>query len=125
MGEALTLSKDLAENDSNYNVWTNSHGKIGRLVGTEPRIASMKANRQTIGKLQNLYMDVRRNKIMTEAIMRTYTKLKPFFVKEKYLGIKDGAVRSALTRIRISAHNLAIERGRYVLFSRGIGGRVC
>ncbi len=68
MGKALALSKDLAENDLNNKLLANSHGKIGRLVGTEPRIASMKAKRkQMIDKLLNLYMDVRRNNITTEA----------------------------------------------------------
>ena len=89
MREALTLSKDLAENDPNNKVWANSHGKIGRLVGTEPRISSTKANRnQAIGKLQTLYRDVWRNKMGTEE-----AKMKPFFVKEKNLDIKDGTLR--------------------------------
>ena len=42
-----------------------------------------------------------------------YNKLKQNFNPEKYLLISNVAHRNALSRLRISAHNLYIERGRY------------
>ena len=46
--------------------------------------------------------------------LRLYAKLKTCFKQEKYLEIiKNPIIRSNLTKLRISAHNLAIEKGRY------------
>ncbi len=46
--------------------------------------------------------------------MRTYVTLKIHFQKEDYLNLRDRHLRTAMTRLRISArHNLLIERGRY------------
>ena len=43
-----------------------------------------------------------------------YSKLKSVFKQEKYLTqITNPILRSNLTKLRISAHNLAIEKGRY------------
>ncbi len=40
-------------------------------------------------------------------------QVKTSFSKEDYLNIKDFKLRQALARLRMSAQNLAIERGRY------------
>ena len=45
--------------------------------------------------------------------MRTYVQFKFHFLKEDYLEIPNAKHRKAMTRLRISAHRLAIERGRY------------
>ncbi len=45
--------------------------------------------------------------------MRTYVTLKTHFQKEDYLNLLDLHLRTAMTRLRISAHNLLIQRGRY------------
>ena len=43
-----------------------------------------------------------------------YNKIKTEFGPEKYLTpVRDQEARKSLTRLRISAHNLFIERGRY------------
>ena len=43
-----------------------------------------------------------------------YSRFKHSFIQEKYLSfISDKKYRTALCEFRISAHNLAIERGRY------------
>ena len=52
-------------------------------------------------------------KIASEAKMRTYVQFKSVFLYEDYLNIKNEKHRKALTRLRISAHTLAIEHGRY------------
>ena len=43
-----------------------------------------------------------------------YKTVKSDFCFEKYLQINNSSHRNALTRLRISSHNLYIERGRYV-----------
>ena len=46
--------------------------------------------------------------------MRTYIQFKSVFLYEDYLNIKNEKHCKALTHLRISAHTLAIERGRYI-----------
>ena len=62
---------------------------------------------------KELFNDVRKengNKL------RGYREYKNSFKKEEYLSvIQDKSVRSAFAKLRLSAHNLEIERGRYVL----------
>ena len=57
--------------------------------------------------------------------MRTYITFKTSFVMEDYLTIKNVAHRKAMTKLRISAHSLAIERGRYTTPSTPIESRIC
>lgn len=46
--------------------------------------------------------------------LRTYATFKKQFMYEPYLNvIKDPIVRSCVTKLRISAHKLEIETGRY------------
>ena len=45
--------------------------------------------------------------------MRTYIKFKRSLGFEEYLNLKNEQHRKAMARFRISAHSLAIERGRY------------
>jgi hypothetical protein len=45
--------------------------------------------------------------------LRTYKLFKPHFGKEKYLELCDPTLRRALSQLRLSAHKLKIETGRY------------
>ena len=63
--------------------------------------------------LRTLYIDHWQMHIKTESKMRTYIKFKSNFQYEKYLDDLTRQHRTSFTRFRISAHNLAIERGRY------------
>ena len=65
------------------------------------------------------------NKIQNEDKMRTYTSFKRHFVPEDYLSLKQECHRKALTRFRISAHTLAIERGRYTTPKTPVEQRIC
>ena len=57
---------------------------------------------------------VKENAIVKQGKLRKYYTFKPFMKKEVYLQcIKNRDVRKCLTQFRISAHQLAIERGRY------------
>lgn len=64
-------------------------------------------------------------KIQDEPKMRTYIKFKSKFVLEEYLCLVPFKQRRALTRLRISAHQLAIERGRYTRPPTAVEGRTC
>ena len=48
-----------------------------------------------------------------ESKLENYFNLKSDFVQEKYLTIKDFHVRRAICKLRISAHDLRIEKDRY------------
>ena len=55
--------------------------------------------------------------------IRTYA-FKNIFKCENYLNvIKDGKIRSCLTKFRISAHKLEIEKGRYS--NTPLNNRIC
>ncbi len=56
--------------------------------------------------------------------LRTYRKFKNDHMQEKYLTIiKDSYIRSSVTRMRLSAHRLMIERGRHLKLS--VEQRIC
>ena len=57
--------------------------------------------------------------------MRTYVTFKNTFCYENYLNNINIEHRKALTRFRISAHNLAIERGRYSRPPTPLENRTC
>ena len=72
------------------------------------------SDRQCIKQsLINMYRKHWKTTIVTESKMRTYIKFKTTFHHENYLNILTSDLQKSLTRFRISAHNLAIERGRY------------
>ena len=66
-----------------------------------------------------MYKELWCNKLQDEAIikkgkLRTFYNFKSLFQKEIYLDIvKDRNHQQALTKLRISAHKLEIESGRY------------
>ena len=55
--------------------------------------------------------------------LETYVKFKTNFVFENYLALLSPEERKALTRLRTSANNLPIERGRYLGIPRQL--RTC
>ncbi len=57
--------------------------------------------------------------------MRTYITFKTNFEYESYLNMTSEHQRKALTRFRISAHRLAIERGRYTVPLTPAENRIC
>ena len=74
----------------------------------------LEINRRNIkSTLKAIYEEHWLTKMSTENKMRTYRQLKTNFRYEQYLDIVNSQHRKSLTRLRISAHNLAIERGRY------------
>ena len=86
---------------------------LNELKLDEENICSVKLH------LNNLYKDTWSKSIEQEAVikqgkLRTFALFKPFFQKEIYLEIvKDVHKRKCLTQLRVSAHGLEIESGRY------------
>lgn len=73
--------------------------------------SSLKENFQRFWK-DSLYND---NQTMNGNKLREYRKFKTIFGKEEYLKIlKNKSQRSAMARLRLSAHRLHIETGRYL-----------
>ena len=69
--------------------------------------------------LQNQFIDMWKQTLFDDKRsangnkLRNYRTYKNTFKREEYLDIKSVAVRGALSRLRLSAHNLHIETGRY------------
>ena len=58
--------------------------------------------------------------------LRTYKSFKASFTREPYLDlVRNRNQRSFLTRLRVSSHNLAIERGRYTRPATPVNLRTC
>ncbi len=132
LGEAQKLSEQLAEqNRNNLRLRENKIAFIKDTLSetntrhTTPlgtRINKRKTISDTLGQL---YVDEWRKKITKENKLRTYVQVKTSFSKEDYLNIKDFKLRRAMARLRTSAHNLAIERGRYTRPPTPVEERVC
>ena len=64
--------------------------------------------------------------IRSEKKMRTYTEFKIRLIFEDYLNtIEPMQHKKAVTRFRVSAHGLAIERGRYTRPPTPLEQRIC
>ena len=57
--------------------------------------------------------------------LELYNALKPSFGREKYLDLQDIKLRQILSKIRLSAHKLAIETGRYTVPPTPRSSRFC
>ena len=65
-----------------------------------------------INKIKSSFHEFWLNKKNSEPKMRSYVKYKTTFCLEDYLtDIKDYNQRSAPTKLRISAHKMAVEKG--------------
>jgi hypothetical protein len=71
------------------------------------------------------YSEYWKSRIMNESKLRTYITFKADFGMEDYLTISNDKHRKAMARFRISAHTLAIERGRYTTPPTPLIDRVC
>ena len=75
--------------------------------------------------LYSNYVKYWKDKIKGEQKMRTLSLFKQEFMYESYLNMGDERRRKALTRFRISAHQLAIERGRFTTPPTPSDKRLC
>ena len=118
--EALAMSKSKIKNS-----WANKTQQLLTYIQSmnTKRVQMTRKNIKTV--LKNLYEKFWLKKIAFENKMRTYRTFKHNLTYEKYLDIVKAQHRKCLTRFRISAHNLAIERGRYQRPPTPINERVC
>ena len=89
-------------------------------------IEEINLNRKNIKSiLEYRYKEAWLKLINCEPKMRTYCKFKCKFYFEDYLMIKNVKHRTSMTKLRISAHRLAIETGRYCQPVRPLETRTC
>jgi hypothetical protein len=114
------LSKDLGQR--NTSSWCNFIKDIAPLL--ECTYSELMASRKNIKTNTKLILQSRYERFwrlqvgdgsQTTGKLATYTRVKSSFRTENYLAdVTNRQHRYALTRLRISAHHLYIERGRYL-----------
>jgi len=71
---------------------------------------------------ENLWLDVVK---LPEGKLRTYATFKNIFQLENYVTMFNKPLRSTFTTLRISAHTLMIEKGRYFSPKLPVENRIC
>ena len=92
--------------------WMSVMYKIQKLFGNTDMV---KAGMQ---KLYHIRWEALLRNSDTDSKLRSYSKFKKYFKMENYVLQFPLSLRQNLTKLRISAHTLAIETGRYVLPSK-------
>ena len=110
--------------DKNQDCWLTRVQKVENLLNT-PKLPSLSrtSGKNILADLQSKFEKFWKLKVTEEKIgsdninhnkLRSYSALKKSFFLEPYLKlVRNRSQRSQITRLRISAHNLNIERGRY------------
>ncbi len=75
--------------------------------------------------LERQYQNLWIGNVSQEPKMRSYILFKNTFILEDYLAIAKEKHRIEMSKLRVSAHTLAIERGRYTRPVTPINERVC
>ena len=102
--------------DKNKNSWVASVNHVFKTLNIPNTSWNKKdIHIQVRHRLVNLFKSTwRYNIVETRGKLRTYSQFKNNLHKEPYLNIlKDRNIRVLYTRIRVSAHKLRIETGRY------------
>ena len=110
------------EMQSMYDIKNTLHGRIMQLINKHG--INMKSHPHYIYQklkitLRNQYSKYWKNKLFDDPKrngnkLRSYRTYKDKFQKEEYLKLNSKSLRGTLARLRLSAHNLHIETGRYV-----------
>ena len=113
LGQAFGISKELHINGKES--WYTGCSFILKQLNIEADMSIEEIKSQLIERSMELWeKQLHENAVVNDGKMRTYYKFKPTFKKEIYLNvIRNRDVRKCLTRFRISAHDLEIEKGRY------------
>ena len=133
LGHVMTEMADMCE--GGHDTWLTRVTKIEKLLNL-PTIRSTKFSGKKITASLKSKFDVhwldKINQIklgpddLDHTKLRTYKTFKASFTREPYLDlIRNRNQRSFLSRLRVSSHNLAIERGRYTRPITPIGQRTC
>jgi hypothetical protein len=126
LGEALRTSKSIPVKQIS-NSWATRCSHIKTFIEKSAgEFIVDHTNRQCIKKfLERQYQNVWISNISQEPKMRSYILFKNTFILEDYLAIANEKHRIAMSKLRVSAHTLAIERGRYTRPVTPINERVC
>jgi len=125
--EALSSCKSMPESTPRTKYWASQCTQLKQLLtdispSHQPDFSNRKYTKRCIeGQYRNMWSQ----KIKLENKMRTYNKFKTSFIHEDYLSIKNEQHRKAMTKFRISAHSLAIEKGRYTTTPTAVENRIC
>lgn len=123
LGEALLTNENLKKTRSRH--WSQRFTKIQQYCQAGQPSQNL-YNRHRVRKfLDQGYILAWQTKIANEPKMRTYKLFKQNLQMEDYLSVKNEQHRSAMTKLRISAHSLAIERGRYNRPPTPVSDRTC
>ena len=112
IGQTLKASKKLYQ--TGVKSWYTGVNTILKELNLNETICN-----QAKFSLINLYKTFGRNKLENEAVFKkgklwTFYSFKSVFQKEIYLDVvRDRSHQQTLTKLRISAHKLDIENGRY------------
>ena len=120
----LTESYELSSNITKS--WVNKSSELKLFLGEYlNNITDTSSRKYLHNSLQKKYEEHWEEKIQTEPKMRTYVTFKNKFMYENYLDSLNFNHRRSFTRLRISAHNLPIERGRYTSPKTPEEKRIC
>ena len=114
LGEAYSI---ISNNNSRILSWHRGCNKMEQIVKDNTLTSSDLTNRRTIiTRLNQTYFNRWRHKIESENKMCSYRLFKSSPLMEDYLtDVTNECHRKSLTKFRISAHTLQIERGRYTV----------
>ena len=115
--EALSLSTTL--NNEGVFSWVTFVKSLFKMINIDVEHISQEAVVLLRNKLCDLYIKYWINGIDSFSKMDSYRSFKSNFIQEDYFNdITNRAHRASYTKIRISNHRLAIERGRYYKIPR-------
>ena len=92
--------------------YTNITKLVTNLADMSQSQSNPPSSHSTIESAKSVFRTLWQDQLNQQTKLRFYKSIKDEFAEEPYLSL-DWKYRTALTRLRISAHNLNIERGRY------------
>ena len=120
------LKEALAVNEIAPKSWASKCVQLKRYINVNSNSNIVYSERKSIEQfIKSSYEKIWLDKINSETKMRTYKLFKQNLAYEPYLNIINAEHRKSFTRFRISAHSLAIERGRYTKPPTPIDPRTC
>jgi len=112
LNEALRVTKNITSSKKSWGYL--SKNLIDHIKASSDLDCSTVLSKVHIKQItRSNYVNFWKNKITNERKMRTYNTFKSDFAYEDYLDMSNQKHCRALARLRISAHRLQIERGRY------------
>ena len=103
-------------------MWENGHKCLHSYVDSLQNVYSfpqnvlreLKFTQQYTKTMMSKYTEIWRNNLNNSQKLQLYSKIKTSHERERYLNvIKNAKLKQALCKLRVSNHDLMIERGRY------------